>query len=149
MDSKESWKVYTSSLCCQWPAIEFTHWRGGFLAGYTSLHERYINICTQRTIKLFTPIIKSFVALKVWIQNERTRWFTARPLISVFVQVIWELDTLLSLLWTLGMKYLAPIQLTFRTWKNDQFAQNLCFISWNNYVWSYTYKLKKLSLQKS
>ena len=49
-----------------------------FLAGYTFLHERYdINIYTQRTTKLFTPIIKSFVAVKVLIQNKRTRWFTA------------------------------------------------------------------------
>ena len=43
------------------------------LAGYTSLYERYdINIYTQKTTKLFIPIIKSFVALKVLIQNERT-----------------------------------------------------------------------------
>ena len=49
-----------------------------FLAGYTFLHEGYdINIYTQRTTKLFTPIIKSFVALKVLIQNKRTRWFMA------------------------------------------------------------------------
>ena len=60
-----------------------------FLAGYTSLHERYdIDIYTQRTTKLFTPIIKSFVALKVLIQNERTRWFTARTLRRAFVQGI-------------------------------------------------------------
>ena len=37
---------------------------------------------------LFTPIIKSFVALKVLIQNERTRWFMARTLRSAFVQGI-------------------------------------------------------------
>ena len=49
--------------------------------------ERYdIDIYTQRTTKLFTPIIKSFVALKVLIQNERTQWFTARTLCSAFVQ---------------------------------------------------------------
>ena len=33
------------------------------------------DIYTQRTTKLFTPIIKSFIVLKVIIQNERTRWF--------------------------------------------------------------------------
>ena len=38
------------------------------LAGYTSLHEQYdIDIYTQKTTKLFIPIIKSFVALKVLI----------------------------------------------------------------------------------
>ena len=50
-----------------------------FLAGYTSLHEQYdINIYTQRATKLFIPIIKSFFALKVLIQNKRTQWSTAR-----------------------------------------------------------------------
>ena len=39
-----------------------------FLAGYTFLHELYdIDTYTQRTTKLFTPIIKSFGALKVLI----------------------------------------------------------------------------------
>ena len=76
-----------SSLCHEWlVVVEFTQ---AFLAGYTYLHEQYdINIYTQRTTKLFTPIIKSFVALKVLIQNERTRWFTAQTLCSVFVQGI-------------------------------------------------------------
>ena len=55
------------------PSVEFTQ---VFLVGYTSLHERYdINIYAQRTTKLLTPIIKSFVALKVLIQIERIRWF--------------------------------------------------------------------------
>ena len=41
-----------------------------FLAGYTSLHEQYdIDIYTQRTTKLLTLIIKSFVALKVLIKT--------------------------------------------------------------------------------
>ena len=49
--------------------------------------ERYdIDIYTQRTTKLFTPIIESFVALKVLIENKRTQWFTARTLRSAFVQ---------------------------------------------------------------
>ena len=47
-----------------------------------------IDIYTQRTTKLFTPIIKSFVALKVLIQNERTRWFMAQTLHNAFVQGI-------------------------------------------------------------
>ena len=48
-----------------------------FLAGYISLHERYdINIYTQRTTKLLTPISESVVTLKVLIQNKRIRWFT-------------------------------------------------------------------------
>ena len=47
-----------------------------------------IDIYTQGTTKLFAPIIKSFVALKVLIQNERTRWFTARTSHSAFVQGI-------------------------------------------------------------
>ena len=86
IDFKESRKAYISSLHREWPAVEFTQ---AFLAGYTSLHEWYdIDIYTQRTTKLFTPIIKSFVALKVLIQNERTRWFTARTLRSAFVQGI-------------------------------------------------------------
>ena len=50
------------------------------------LHEWYIDIYTQRTTKLFTPMIKSFVALKVLIQNERTRWFTVQTLSIAFVQ---------------------------------------------------------------
>ena len=67
-------------------AVKFTE---AFLAGYTSLHEWYDNdIYTQRTAKLFTPIIKAFGALKVLIQNERTRWFTVRTLRSAFVQGI-------------------------------------------------------------
>ena len=90
MDFKESRKVYISSLrrelSREWLAIEFTQ---TFLAGYTSLHDRYdIDIYTQITTKPFTPIIKSFVALKVLIQNERTRWFTALTLCSAFVQGI-------------------------------------------------------------
>ena len=52
------------------------------------MNDMISNIYTQRTTKLFTPIIKSFVALKVLIQNERTRWFTARTLRSAFVQGI-------------------------------------------------------------
>ena len=81
---KKSRKAYISSLHREWLAVEFTQ---AFLAGYTSLHERYhIDIYTQRTTKLFTPIIKSFVALKVLIQNKRTRWFMARTLRSAFVQ---------------------------------------------------------------
>ena len=47
-----------------------------------------IDIYTQRTTKLFTPIIKSFVAQKVLIQNERTRWFMVQTLRSAFVQGI-------------------------------------------------------------
>ena len=75
-----------SLLRREWPAIEFTQ---ALLAGYTSLHEWYdIDIYTQRTTKLFTLIIKSFVALKVLIENERTRWFTAQTLRSAFVQGI-------------------------------------------------------------
>ena len=60
-----------------------------FLATYTSSHERYnIDIYIQRTTKLLTHIIKSFVTLKMLIQNERTRWFTAQTLCSAFVQGI-------------------------------------------------------------
>ena len=82
IDFKESRKAYISSLHREWPAVEFTQ---AFLAGYTSLHERYdINIYTQRTTKLFTPIIKSFVALKMLIHNKRTRWFTVWTLRSAF-----------------------------------------------------------------
>ena len=86
IDFKESRKAYISSLHREWPAVEFIQ---AFLVSYASLHEWYdIDIYTQRTTKLFTPIIKSFVALKVLIQNERTRWFTARTLRSAFVQGI-------------------------------------------------------------
>ena len=52
---------------------------------------------SSRTTKLFTPIIKSFVALKVLIQSERTRWFTAGTLRSAFVQGIVRVGYLLSL----------------------------------------------------
>ena len=86
IDFKKSRKACISSLHHEWPAVEFTQ---AFLAGCTSYHGRYdIDIYTQRTTKLFTPIIKSFVALKVLIQNERTRWFTVRTLRSAFVQGI-------------------------------------------------------------
>ena len=86
IDFKESWKAYISLLHREWPAVKFTQ---AFLAGYTSLHERYdIDIYTQKTTKLFTPIIKFFVALKVLIQNERIRWFTVQTLRSEFVQGI-------------------------------------------------------------
>ena len=59
------------------------------LAGYTSSHEQYyINIYAQRTTKLSTPMIKSFVTLKMLIQNERTWWFTVWTLRSTFAQGI-------------------------------------------------------------
>ena len=106
MDFKESWKVCIWLLCRQSQAVEFTQ---AFLAGYTSLHERYdIDIYTQRTTKLFTPIIKSFVALKVLIQNERTRWFTVRTLSSVFLQGIVRIgySPSLLLLWTLDTTHI-------------------------------------------
>ena len=85
---KAAGKAYISSLCREWPAIKFTQ---AFLSGYTSLHEQYhIDIYTQRTTMLFTPTIKSFVALKVLIQNKRTWWFTAGTLCSAFVQgIVW------------------------------------------------------------
>ena len=58
-----------------------------FLASYTFLHELFdIDTYAQRTTKLFTPIIKSFVALKVSIYNERTQWFTVQNLHSAFIQ---------------------------------------------------------------
>ena len=47
-----------------------------------------VSICTQRTTKLFTPIMMSFVDLKVLIQNETTQWFMARTLHSAVVQGI-------------------------------------------------------------
>ena len=37
---------------------------------------------------MLTPIIKSFVTLKVLIQSERTQWFTVSTLRSAFVQGI-------------------------------------------------------------
>ena len=82
------------------PAIKLIQ---AFLVGYTSSHEWYdIDIYTQRTTNLLTPIIKSFVALKMLIQNERTRWFTAQTLCSTFVQGIVRVGySLLLLLWTL------------------------------------------------
>ena len=71
------------SLRREWLPVKFI-W--AFFAGYTSSHERYdIDIYTQRTTKLLTPIIKTFVSLKVLIQNKRTWWFTALTLHSVFV----------------------------------------------------------------
>ena len=67
-------------------AVEFIQ---AFLADYISSHERYdINIYTQRTTKLLTPINESVVTLKVLIQNERIQWFTVRTLCSAFVQSI-------------------------------------------------------------
>ena len=66
---KAAGKAYISSLHHEWPAIKFTQ---AFLAGYTSLHEQYhIDIYTQRTTMLFTPTIKSFVALKVLIRTKQ------------------------------------------------------------------------------
>ena len=52
------------------------------------------DIYTQRTTKLFTPIIKSFIALKVLIQNERTRWLQRELYIVRLYRVLSELDTL-------------------------------------------------------
>ena len=58
-------------LRCKCMAIKLIQ---ALIASYTSLHERYdTNIYMQRTTKLFTPIIKSFVTLKVLIKNEGTR----------------------------------------------------------------------------
>ena len=83
LNFKESWKAYIRR---EWPTVEFI-WV--FLAGYTSSHEQYnINIYIQRITKLSTPIINTFVTLKVLIQNERTLWFTAQTLCSAFVQGI-------------------------------------------------------------
>ena len=83
---KKAERCIMSSLLCESPDVKFI-WR--FLAGYTSSHDRYdVNFNTGRTTKLLIPIIKSFVILKVLIQNERTQWFTVRPLRSAFVQGI-------------------------------------------------------------
>ena len=90
------------SCHCEWPAIEFI-W--AFFASYTFSHERYnINIYTQRTTKLLIPIIKSFVTLKVLIQNERTRCFTCGLYVVRLYKVLWELNSLppLLLLWILS-----------------------------------------------
>ena len=75
--------IYHRCVMSDWLSNLFTE---AFLVGYTSLHEQYgIGIYTQRTTKLFTPIMKSFVALKMLIQNVRTRWFTVRTLHCAFV----------------------------------------------------------------
>ena len=75
-----------SSLHGEWPATKFIQ---AFLPGYTSSHEQYdIDIYTRRTTKLLTQIIKSFVTLKVLIQNERTQWVTMQSLCTTFVQGI-------------------------------------------------------------
>ena len=47
-----------------------------------------ISISIYKELQSCSPIIKSFVALKVLIQNERTPWFTARTLRSASVQGI-------------------------------------------------------------
>ena len=98
-------KVYISSIHHEWPPIKFTQ---VFLTGYTSLHEQYgIDIYKQRTTKLSTPITKSFVVLKMLIQNERTRSFTAQTLHSVFVLGIVRVGYPLPfpLLWTLSITW--------------------------------------------
>ena len=41
-----------------------------------------------KNYKALTPIIKSFVTLKVLIQNERTRWFMGKIIHSALVQDI-------------------------------------------------------------
>ena len=87
----------------EWLAVEFIQ---VFLAGYTFSHERYnIDIYIPRTTNLLTPNVKSFVTLKVLIQNERTRWFTVRTSYSAFVQGIVRVgySPSLLLLCTLGI----------------------------------------------
>ena len=64
--------IYHCCVVSDCMAVEFTQ---VFLAGFIN-----------NTTKLFTPIIKSFVALQVLIQNERTQWFMVRTLRSAFVQ---------------------------------------------------------------
>ena len=101
-DFKESWKAYMSLLHCEGLAIKFTR---AFLAGYTSSHEQYdIDIYTRRTTKLLTPIIKSFVTLKVLIQNKRTAglWHELYPV--CLYRVLWELKTTTLLADFIGTK---------------------------------------------
>ena len=84
------------------PVVEFIR---ALLSSYMFSHEQYtIDIYIQRTTKLLTSIIKSFVTLKVLIQNERTRWFTTQTLRSASGQNI-EVgySPSLLLLWTLDV----------------------------------------------
>ena len=57
-----------------------------------------ISISTQRATKLFIPIIKSFVALKVLIQNEKPNGLQYELHTVRLYRVLEELDTLLPLL---------------------------------------------------
>ena len=56
-------------------------WSSNSLKRFLLITLPYMNdilICTQRTTKLFIPIMKSFVDLNVLIQNETIQWFMAR-----------------------------------------------------------------------
>ena len=60
-----------------------------------SSHKGYnINIYTQRTTKLLTPIIKPFASLKVLIQNERTDSLRLELYAAYLYRLLWEIDTL-------------------------------------------------------
>ena len=66
-------------------------WSSNSLKRFLLITLPYMNdilICTQRTTKLFIPIMKSFVNLKVLIQNETIQWFMAQTLHSAVVQGI-------------------------------------------------------------
>ena len=85
----------------EWLAVEFIQ---AILTGYTSSPEQDdIDIYAQRTTKLLTPIIKSFVYLNMLIQNERTRWFMMWTSCSAFIQGIVRVGypPCLLLLWIL------------------------------------------------
>ena len=104
-----------SGVMSEWPSNSFEHF---LLVICTSSHEWYnIDIYMQRTTELLTPIIKSFVTLKVLIQNERIRWFTVQTLRSVFVQGIVRVrysPSLLSL-WTFDIMWLVSYELLLST----------------------------------
>ena len=102
---KESWKVYVSSLCRERPAVKFIP---AFLTGYTSSHERYINIYTQRTTQLLTLSSLLLVTLEVIIQNKKIWWFMSPTLHGAFVQGIVRVgySPSLLLLWTIAWTYL-------------------------------------------
>ena len=69
-----------------------------------SLHERYnIDIYTQRTTKLFTPIIKSFVPLKMLIQNKRIYGANFTQWVCTGCCESWILSLSFPLLWTLDI----------------------------------------------
>ena len=89
-DFKDSWKAYIMS---SWVTGHWIHSSVSRWLHFLTWTMQYRYLYTRNT-KLLTPIIKSFVILKVLIQNKRIRWFMVWTYTARLHRVLWQLDTL-------------------------------------------------------